>query len=432
MTEDQTARGGYKGNGGTRRSFGMKPWNNGKTGKARRWFGKFTGPDGNRHTPGISFDTAQAVEGWYRTEQRLIERMTEEGTIGQWLPPKLRRDQAQAKHEQDSLTVEQLCEMWLTDGHFKASSESSTRDKFRYRVYGTSLASERVTAVTTETIREWWRGVKAAHPDTANTNAQAYRKLHTAFQYAVDELEMFDVNPVNIKGAGTAPKSAVRERPLLTVEQVNTMVDSVLPRYRAPLSLMAWSGIRIGEMLALRRRDLVGLDSDGAVTIRVRRTAERVSEPVLHPETGKPVMNPKTGKPKHTQRMIEFDTPKTNAASRDVVVSGPAADRLRAHARDHMKPGADALLCGKSDGTIMLDTSFREAMRRGKEAAGREDVSPHDLRRFFGTMLVTNGVALEDARRLMGHERVEQLMEYQRAASGYGVAAASVLEKLQG
>ncbi|WP_161972230.1 tyrosine-type recombinase/integrase [Corynebacterium neomassiliense] len=404
-----------------------------KTAKGWRYYPRYRLPGTDRRfTPGVAFMSRSAAVGWLNSEREYWESLVRTGNTDTWLPPKQRREAARAQQERDSLTVKQLCETWLTDGHFKASSESSTRDKFRYRVYDTPLAGERVTSVTTETIREWWRSVKAAHPDTATTNAQAYRKLHTAFQYAVDELGILEVNPVSIKGAGTAPRSAVRDRPLLTVGEVNTMVDSVLPRYRAPLSLMAWSGIRIGEMLALRRRDLVGLDGDGPVTVRVRRTAERVSEPVVDPVTGEQVVNPKTGRAKFTQRMVEFDTPKTAAANRDVVVSGPAADRLRAHAVEHMGPGEDALLCGKADGTIMLDTSFREAMHRGKVAAGREDVSPHDLRRFFGTMLVTNGVALEDARRLMGHERVEQLMEYQRAASGFGVAAASVLERLQG
>lgn len=66
-----------------------------------------------------------------------------------------------------------------------------------------------------------------------------------------------------------------------------------------------------------------------------------------------------------------------------------------------------------------------------KKAAGRPDITPHDCRRFYGTQLVTEGrVSLEEARRLMGHETVEQLLDYQRAAAGYEKRAAAALDTL--
>ena len=65
-------------NSGERRSFGEKP--------------------GKRHTPGgQSFETAGAVEAWYRAERNLIDRMTEDGTLAEWLPPKERNRAARER-----------------------------------------------------------------------------------------------------------------------------------------------------------------------------------------------------------------------------------------------------------------------------------------------------------------------------------------------
>ncbi|WP_158026086.1 site-specific integrase [Corynebacterium sp. CNJ-954] len=229
----------------------------------------------------------------------------------------------------------------------------------------------------------------------------------------MDETDLVPLNPVQIKGAGKIPRSANRDKPVISVEEAGVMIENSPANVRAGVALLLWCGLRLGELLELRRKDLVGLDGDGAVTVRVRRTAQRVQDPVTR-----------------KSRMVPFDTPKSAAGNRDVTVPAKVAQRLREHAETFMGDGADALVITTRTGSQMLDTTFRERFKLGKLAAGRKDVTPHDCRRFFGTQLVTNGVDLESARLLMGHENVTQLMEYQRAASGYGESAAAVLDRL--
>lgn len=395
----------------TRRQFGTNPWQNAKTG---RWYGKYTGPDGKRHTPGLSFTTKGAVEGWYRQEQREIERLAEDGRLSEWLPPKARREAAETQRAADTLTVKALCEQWLADGGLKASTVRSHRDKLRDRVYSTSLSDVPVVEVTRQRIKAWWREVQDRWPDTGNSNSMGYKRLHTAFQYAVDELEILDANPVHVKGAGTPPRSKTRDVPLLTVDEVNATIEGVSERLKAPVAVLAYAGLRIGELLELRKSDLDGLQDDGPVTIRIRRTAQWAEG-----EDGKAVFR-------------SFDTPKTSAANRDVVVSGVTAERLRAHVRRFAAPGPDGFLVVSKFGKRLTDKGFRPGLATGLKAAGRSDCSPHKFRSFFGTMLVTNGVPLEEARRLIGHETVQQLMDYQRAASGYEGRAAESLARLAG
>jgi len=241
------------------------------------------------------------------------------------------------------------------------------------------------------------------------------------FQFAVDDLGIIEDNPVRIKGARTAPRPKVKDRPLITVEEAKALVEGVRPKIRTPMELLLWCGLRIGEMLELRRKDLLGLSGTGDVTIRVRRDAVRVTEQVTDPDTGE-VRN-------HTT-MRSFEVPKSEAGNRDIVVPPQVAVRLRENCRKWVLPDPDALIVTTKTGRQMMDTSFRDQMKPGKRAAGRLDVTPHDCRRFFGTMLVSNNVPLDEARRVFGHEGYEMLLNYQRSVSGYQKRAAGILDAL--
>ncbi len=352
--------------------------------------------------------------GWLRGEEKLIE-------FGEWTHP----DERNRKAETDSMTVRQLCEKWLTESPriTKESTRQSHRRKLQARVYGYPLADMPVTAVARRDVKDWWRSIDGAKftvngkeekQTTPTTNSSAYKRLHTAFDYALHELEIITVNPVNVSGAAVGPKTGVRDRPLISLEEARALVEHAPARLKAPVALLLWSGLRLGELLELRRGDLDGLDGDGAVTVRVRRNAQRVTDE-------------KTKK----QIMIVLDTPKTDAGNRDIVLPSSVAVLLRQHAAEHMTDGADALVVTTSTGAQMMDTNFRNRWKTFATAAGRPDVTPHDCRRFYGTVLVDKGrVSLEEARRLMGHETVEQLMEYQRALQGYEQRAADALDAL--
>lgn len=393
----------------TRRSFGaIRPLPSG------RYQASYLGPDAQRHKAPETFAAKMDAEGWLSAERRMID-------LGTWSPLEVRARKAQADAERAGLTVSDLCDRWLGNGHLKESTADSHRRRMELRVLCTSLADEPVVDVDRARIVEWWSEVQQEWPDTGNTNSYAYKRLHTCFQFAVDA-ELISVNPVKIKGAGTPPRSEVRDRPLITLLEAQALSDGMSERLRAPLELLLWCGLRVGELLELRRKDVHGLDGDGGVFLRIRRDAERVTERTTDPTTGDEVRR---------QVMRSFDMPKTDAANRDLHVPARVAERLREHCREHVGPGAEALIVTTQQGKMMMDTSFRSRMVSAKRNAGRMDVTPHDCRRFYGTTLVnTPGVTLEEARLLMGHETTEQLMEYQRAQSGYQQRAAAGLDVL--
>lgn len=382
----------------TRRSFGQLD----KL-PSGRWRARYTAPTQARVTAPHTFAAQTDAEGWLAAEKRLID-------LGTWTPP----EEREKKREADGLTVRELCDQWVSSGYLKASTAASYHRTLDNRVLCTPLADELVVEVDRGRIALWWAEVKGEWPDTGSTNANAYRRLHTAFQFAADTLDIIAVNPVQVKGAGKVPRSKTRDRPLITLTEAGALADGMPDRLRTPMLLLLWAGLRIGELLELRRKDVRGLSGSGPLTLQVRRTAQRMEDP----DTKRQVMVP-------------FDTPKTEAGNRDIVLPGAVSNALREHCRNFVADGPEALIVTTTTGAAMLDTTFRNRFNPVKKAVGRPDISPHDCRRFYGTQLVTGGrVSLEEARRLMGHETVEQLLEYQRAADGYEKRAATALDGL--
>lgn len=393
----------------TRRSFGAI-----RQLPSGRYQATYKGPDEQRHRAPETFAAKVDAEGWLSAERRLID-------LGTWSPLAVRAQRAQSEADRARLTVRDLCDRWLDNGHLKESTADSHRRRMELRVLCTSIADESVVNVDRARIVEWWTEVQQRWPDTGNTNSYAYKRLRTCFQFAVDA-DLISVNPVKIKGAGTPPRSQVRDRPLITIAEAQALSDGMSERLRAPLELLLWCGLRLGELLELRRGDIHGLSGDGPLFLRIRRNAERVTERTV---------NAATGDVTQRQVMHSYDTPKTDASNRDIHVPAQVAGRLREHCRKHVGPGAESLIVTTQNGEMMMDTSFRTRMTPAKRTAGRPDITPHDCRRFYGTTLVnTPGVTLEEARLLMGHETTEQLMEYQRAQSGYQQRAAAGLDAL--
>lgn len=365
--------------------------------------------DRTRYKAPHTFRTRGDAEAWLDNEEDLVKR-------GKWTSPAA-REEAQRR---ETMTVKELCETWLTTAPLKPSTVDSHRRRLERRVYCTDLADEPISLVTRDRVKAWWAEVQEKWPDTGNTNAYAYKRLRTAFSHAVHELEALEVNPVNIKKAGTPPRSTVRDRPLITPTEAQALIDGVSARMSAPVAVLLYTGLRIGELLELRRKDIDGL-AGGTMTIKVRRSVARITETIT---------DPKTGETRKHQVLQSFDSPKTDAGNRNVVVPDKIAVKVREHCKTYMGRSDEALFVTTEKSKQMFDTSFRSRLMTGKKKAGREDIGPHDLRRYYGTMLVTNGVPMDSARRLMGHETIEQLARYFRSASGYEKDAASVLDRL--
>jgi integrase len=214
------------------------------------------------------------------------------------------------------------------------------------------------------------------------TAAKAYRLMKTIMTTAVDD-GAIRRNPCRIKGAATETSP---ERAVLTVPQVFSLSEAIEPRFRALVLLAAFTGLRWGELCALRRSD-VDLD---ARTVQVERT---LSE--LH------------------NGSHAFGPPKTAAGRRVVAFPELIAPVVRWHLSCFAEPDENGLVFVGPAGALLRRQNFRQrvwlpALRK----AGLPTVHFHDLRHTGNNLTATAGANLRELMTRMGHTSTRAALIY--------------------
>ncbi len=106
--------------------------------------------------------------------------------------------------------------------------------------------------ITPAEVRRWHAGRIAAGLGPA-TVAKAYRLLKTILNTAVAD-EVLPRNPCLLRGAGS---ERTPERVPPTLLEAHALADAIQPRWRMLVLLATWSGLRWGELVALRRTSSV-------------------------------------------------------------------------------------------------------------------------------------------------------------------------------
>ncbi|WP_229783451.1 tyrosine-type recombinase/integrase [Pilimelia anulata] len=248
-----------------------------------------------------------------------------------------------------------------------------------------TLSGKMLKNITPGMVREW-RANLLADGIAATMVAKAYRLLRAVLNTAVDD-ELIRRNPCRIPGAGTERPA---ERPTATVAQVLTLADTVPARFRALILLAAFTGLRYGELAALRRQD-VGEDFD---TIDVRAT-------LVERSTGE----------------LLFGPPKTDAGVRRVTVPKAIRPDVSHHFENYVGDAADALVFTTITGAVLRRSGFQRSARWTQSVidAGLPGFHFHDLR-HTGNKLAAPGSSLADLMARMGHASTRAAMIYQHAA----------------
>ncbi|MGO1226530.1 MAG: tyrosine-type recombinase/integrase [Brachybacterium sp.] len=214
--------------------------------------------------------------------------------------------------------------------------------------------------------------------------AQAYRLLRAVLNQATAD-GLIPHNPARVKGAGQVDHP---ERLPLSAEEVTALAAAMPPRLRAAVLVAAWSGLRPGELFALRRADV---DAE-AGTVTVRRS--------LHELPGSP---------------ITYGPPKSAAGCRTVALPGSVAAALADHLAEHTGPDAEALVFGKPDGSPMGSGARSRALAPAREAVGRPDATWHHLRHTGATLAAIAGATQAELQARIGHSTPRAAAIYQHA-----------------
>jgi integrase len=328
-----------------------------------RWQASYT-HGGQRYTAPDTFAARMDGEAWLAQERELIQRDL-------WTPPKVRAAQRKLK----GVTFGEYAATWVDHRNIKAS----TAAEYRRLLAGplAVLAAVELRHVTPDMVRAWHSSLAA----TPRRRAHAYGLAHAVFATAVAD-DLIPSNPCAIRRAMNPPRK--REPVILTARELAQVADAIRPeRLRALVLVMAWCGLRWGEAIELRRKDI----ARDASTVTVARA-------VTH------------------RGACRIDTPKSGKA-RVVVVPPHIRQDVLDHLGQHVEAAANALVWPAfRDGCHLNDSVFAKHFRPAVESTGRQGVRIHDMRHFSGTQAARVGSVRATMARL-GHSTVAASLRYQ-------------------
>jgi integrase len=274
--------------------------------------------------------------------------------------------------------------------------EGKTTD--HYRLYmrvsiGPALGALPVDAITPQRIAEWINDQATKY--AAKTIKNRHGFLSAMLQAAVEE-GLIDRNPC---GKSRLPESEQREMVFLSPDEYRTLLEYVPERHRAMVQLLAATGMRFGEVTALKPSDF----DWHAGTVRVARAWKS--------STGRGwyIGPPKTRRSRRTISLPQTLLPelRTIAAARSEWMFTNAAGGPIRQQRfwDDVWAPARRLANGQP--------AFDSRPRTG----GTWDVVPaaapigkwprvHDLRHTHASWMIADGIPLPTIQRRLGHESI--------------------------
>jgi integrase len=236
-----------------------------------------------------------------------------------------------------------------------------------------------------------------------------HQVLHAALHHAV-RWQLIGRNPAD---AVQPPRAARRELSMLTVDQVNKLLEAADATPIGALTRMAvMTGMRRGELLGLRWAD-VDLNAGMA---HVQQTAQRVA--------GKGWV---------------YRQPKTRLSRRAIALSPVTVQLLHGHRVEQLEARLLAgsayqdrdLVFASAMGTPLEPGTIARTWSRVLAAAGVGHVRWHDLRHAHATLMLASGIHPKVVSERLGHASVGITLDtYSHVLPGLQAAAAEKLDEL--
>lgn len=230
------------------------------------------------------------------------------------------------------------------------------------------FGNKRVNDITAADIRQWQNelikmGYSPTYLKTINN------QLSAIFNYAV---RYYDLKSNPCAKAGSMGKSKAEEMDFWTGEEFRRFIDSVMNKRLSYMAFMTlyWTGMRLGELLALNPKD-VDLEKR---TISITKSYQRLGKKDV-------ITPPKTPKSKRVITVPEF---------------------LAADIKDYM----DSLYDLQENDRLFPITKYylEHEMQRGIKESGVKRIRVHDLRHSHVSLLINMGFSALAIGNRVGHE----------------------------
>jgi integrase len=229
------------------------------------------------------------------------------------------------------------------------------------------------------------------------TTRKAYQLLSAALTAAVDNglIPLSPCRKVNL------PRLQTPEMRFLEPEEVKLLAESIDKRYRAMVLAAAYSGLRFGELCAMRTDRFEALRR----TLRVEESLSEVRGEFI------------------------FKTPKSEASRRTVSVPAFLVAELARHLTQY--PDSSGLVFTAPSGGPVRRTNFRRRIWiPAVEASVSEPCTFHDLRHTHAAFLIAQGEHPKVIQARLGHASIKTTLDtYGHLFDGLDEAAADRLDE---
>jgi integrase len=209
-----------------------------------------------------------------------------------------------------------------------------------------------------------WMAELAGSTLSASSTRQALAVLRSCLKAAQIDGHIETLPLLGVK----APRSYSRQPRVLSLREALDLIECAPAEWQCALATTLFTGLRLGELLALSRDDI---DLPGR-RLTVRANLTEVSG--------------------RTPRLLR-EEPKSRAGFRQVPIVEALAGRLEAHLAALGPTDGDAVFASPV-GTWMSKSNFyRDAWRPTRTAAGLEQLTFHDLRHTAASLLLAHSGA---------------------------------------
>jgi integrase len=296
---------------------------------------------------------------------------------------------------------EEVAQMSMDAGAHRLKPSTRGNYEVAYRLHiNPTFGHRRINSITSMEVERWLADMLTkVSPDTgkpysASSVRGAYIALNKAFNYALRHRLI----PSSPCVAVEKPRLVRQEQSFLLPEQVAAIVQELnkVPPYGLLVKTAAYTGLRAGELAALRIGDVM-LMRPGYEHVKVQRTVSRVEGEWV------------------------FSQPKSANSVRDVPLPGFLVAELREYIDAHPRrsePSAPLWPARRRggygtnrgalvwDGQISIGHVYATHFLPALERLGIPHMRWHDLRHFYASVCASKGIDIYDVSTWLGHANV--------------------------
>ena len=299
------------------------------------------------------------------------------------------------------MLVSSLYQVYMEDAAARLKPTTYANKQFLFERHVLPfLGSKQINKVTAADIRKWQNALLTIKQDNGSPYSQTYLKtvnnqVSAMFNFAV-RFYGLPSNPA--RQAGSMGKKKADSMQFWTVEEFGRFIASMEGRPKSIFcfSLLFWTGMRSGEMLALTPDDF----DFTANTITINKNFARHNGEDL-------IMEPKTPKSRRT-----------------ILITQALADMAKEYISTMYKPDQDTRLFYHNTKSFL-----NHEMKYGCEASGVKKIRIHDLRHSHASLLIELGFSPILIAERLGHENIETTLE--TYSHLYPNKQAQLIEKLE-